>query len=477
MDSEAGTAETGAGPAAAPPPDPVEEPGRRAWVGLGLGAAAALVVSLNVAGTNMAFPAIEEAFPDTSRAVLSWAISGYGIGLAAFLLVGGRLADRVGRRKVLLWACAALLAASVLTAAAPTAAVLIVMRFVQAVAAAFALPASISVSLPEFPATWRGRVVSLWSATSSVGAALGPSLAALAVEWASWRAVYLLGVPVLAVVLVAGPRALQESRAPTAVTRLDWLGVAMGTVCIAGVVFAVSQSTTLGWGSPWVVGGLVVAALLLPAFVHRCRSHPEPLLDLDVFRLRTVWSANLANLFFSMAGMSVWLVWPLFLTRVWGYSSIQAGLAISAGPANALVWSIAAGRFVDRHGPRVLISIGSLLPTAATLWFVRFLGEEPDYLFGLLPGVLLFSTGFGLTSAPLNAAALAGVPDWSYGQVNAGFNTARYLAGAIGTAAVVAILGDSVEVEAFDRAYLLLSAFAATGAATVWLAYPRNVRL
>src|SRR5690606_37879157 len=122
------------------------------------------------------------------------------------------------------------------------------------------------------------------------------------------------------------------------------------------------------------------------------------------------------NLFYSMAGMSVWLVWPLFLMRVWDYSSLQAGLAISVGPAHALIWSIVAGRIVDRRGPRGLISVGSLLPVAATTWFVLFLGEEPNYLTGLLPGVLLFSMGFGLTSAPLNAAALAGVPDGVYGQ-------------------------------------------------------------
>lgn len=448
---------------------------RRAWWALGLGSAAGFVVALNIAGTNMAFPDIERHFATTSRAVLSWTISGYAIGVAAFLLVGGRLADRVGRRAVLLRACGALAVLSVATALAPTAATLIGLRFLQAVAAAFALPASISVSLAEFPPTMVGRVVSLWSAGSSMGAAFGPSLSALAVEWSSWRSVYLLGVPVLVVVLVAGPRVMVESRAAAVGARLDWLGVAVGTVAIGTLVFAVSQSSSLGWASPWVVGGMVATAVLLPVFVWRCRTHPEPLLDLDVLRLRQVWSANLANLFLSMAGQSIWLVWPLFLTRVWGYSAIQAGLAISAGPANALVWSVVAGRLVDRHGPRALILVGNMLPVAATVWFVVFLGDQPNYLTGLLPGVLFFSTGFGLTFAPLNAAALAGVPEDAYGQVNAGFNTSRYLAGAIGTAAVVAVLGDGVEVAAFDRAYLLLAAFAVAGALTVMLAYPRRI--
>lgn len=458
-------------------PNPVEEqvPLVQAWKALAVGSAAALVVSVNVAGTNMAFPFIEEAFPDTPRSVLSWTISGYGLGLASFLLVGGRMADRYGRRRVLLGGVAGLLLASLLTSAAPTAAVLIGMRFVQAVAAAFALPASLAVALPEFPVAYRGRAVAAWAGANSLGAALGPSLSALVVQWLSWRAIYLLGVPVLAAVLVVGPRVLRESRAPAAATRLDWLGVLMATVAVASLVVAVSQTSNLGVTSPWVLGAGVVAAVLLPLFVRRCRRHPEPLLDLDVFCLPTVWSANLANLFLSMVGMSIWLVWPLFLTRVWDYSPIQAGLAISVGPVNALVWSVVAGRIVDRHGSRTLMSVGSLLPILATGWFVLRLTAEPAYVTRFLPGLLLNSAGFGLTFAPLNAAALAGVPDAAIGQVNAAFNTGRNLAAALGTAAVVAILGNSIAVEAFDRAFLLLACFAALAAATIWLAYPRHI--
>lgn len=444
----------------------------QAWTALVVGAAAALVVSINIAGTNIAFPAIEEAFPDTPRSVLSWTISGYGLGLASFLLVGGRLADRYGRRRILLWGVAGLLVSSLLTAASPTAYMLIVMRFVQAMAAALVLPSSLAVALPGFPAAFRGRAIATWAGANSIGAALGPTLSALVVQWLSWRGVYLLGVPVLVAVLVIGPRVLHETRGPVSSARLDWLGVVLATIAVGALVFAVSQTTSLGWTSRWVIGAGMLAAVLLPLFVHRCRSQPEPLLDLHLFGMRTVWSTNLANLFMSMVGMSIWLVWPLFLTRVWNYSPIRAGLAISVGPANALVWSIVAGRIVDRRGPRTLMALGSLLPICATAWFVLRLTAEPAYLTRFLPGLLLNSCGFGLTFSALNAASLAGVPDGAIGQVNAAFNTGRNLAAALGTAAVIAILGSSITVDAFNRAFLLLACFAAFAAATIWVAYP-----
>jgi len=456
------------------PPVESERPTRRAWLGLIAASAAATVVAINQAGNNLAFPELEKQWPDTPQSVLSWTISAYGIGLAAFMLVGGRLADRLGRRRVLLAGTAAFLVASVASALAPSVGFLIAMRFLAAASAAFTLPSSLAVALPLFPSGWRGRVVATWASANAVGAASGPSLTALAIQWGSWRAVYLLGVPVLVVMLVAGPRILAESRAPASGHRLDWPGVAVGTVAVAGLVFSISQWDDLGATHPAVLGGFAVGVVGAPLLWRRCLTHPEPLLDPTVMRLRTVWSANLANLFLSAAGLSIWLVWPLFVTRVWGYSPLRTGLAISAGPANNLIWANVAGRLNDRYGHRGLISVGCLFPLVGIVWFVTQLGPEPAYVRGLLPGILLFSTGFGLTFSPLNTAALVGVPDTALGQVNAAFNTARHLAAALGAAAVVALLGDRSTVDAFDAAYLLLGAFVAVGALIVWFVYPHG---
>jgi MFS family permease len=449
-----------------------EVPTRAAWIGLVAASAAATVVAINQAGMNLAFTQLEAEWPSTPRSVLSWTISAYGLGLASFLLVGGRLADRLGRRRVLLSACAGFLVASVASALAPSAGVLIACRFAAAAAAAFTLPASLSVALPTFPLAYRGRVVATWASANAVGAASGPSLSALAIQWWSWRAVFLIGVPVLAAMLVIGPRVLVESRAPVSAGRLDYLGVVLGSLSVAGLVFAISQSSPLGVTHPAVLGSLGLAVVGVPLLWRRCLTQPEPLLDPAVLRLRTVWSANLANLFLGAAGMSIWLVWPLFVSRMWGYSPLRTGLAISVGPANNFVWATVAGRLNDRHGPRALISVGSLLPLCGVVWFVTQLGPEPHYVRQFLPGILLFSTGFGLTTAPLNTAALVGVPDGAFGQVNAAFNTARHLASAMGAAAVVAIVGATATLTTFDWAFGFLGLCVAVGAAVIWFVYP-----
>ena len=253
---------------------------RRAWWSLAIAASAAIVIAFNVTATNIAFPEISEDFSEVSQATLSWAISGYSIGLAAFLLVGGRVADRSGRRRVFLAGCAGLAVASVLTAFAPTAPVFLVMRFLQAVGGAFALPASTghgAARLPHLPPGPGG--VDLVGVELDRGRAgphdlrassSTPSSGGRCTSWAS----------VLVVVIVLGPRLLPESRAERVSGRLDWLGVAVGTLAVAATVFSVSQGASLGWASPWVVGGIVTALVLMPdvrlALPHPSRTPARP---------------------------------------------------------------------------------------------------------------------------------------------------------------------------------------------------------
>jgi MFS family permease len=377
---------------------------------------------------------------------------------------------------VLLWSSAALLVASVATAAAPTAGLLVVARFGQAITAAFVLPSGLAAVLPAFPLHRRGAAVSVWSAASSLGAAAAPSLSALIVEYVGWRAVYLLGVPLLALVVGLGPRLVPPGEAPARPRdRLDLAGAVLGTTGVAAVVFAVTELSTRGWTDALVLGGALGGLVLIAVVLWRSARHPAPLIDLDVFSIRSVWSASVANLFLSMAGLAIWLVWPLFLTRVWGYSAFRSGLAITPGPVNAALWTLLAGRMVDKRGPRILVSIGCVFPLLATTWFVLRPGVEPAYLTRFLPGILLFSTGFGLTFSPLNVAALAGVGPQAFGQVNAGFNMVRNVGGALGTAGVVAALGNDrdIPLHRFDRAYLLLATCTALGVLTVWLTFPR----
>lgn len=451
----------------------IERIDRRAWMALAVAAVTTLLISFNATGTNLAFPEFEKSFPGASRSVLSWTLTGYNITLAALMLLGGRFADRIGRRKVFLVGTAILGVGSLLTALAPSAWLLIAARVVQAVGGAIIMPSSLAMILPDVPVSRRGSVVAAWSATNSLGAAAAPSLSAVIIATVGWRAVYLLSVPVCAAAIIFGRRFLNESRA-SETEPVDALGVPLVAAGVGLLALGIVEGPVWGWTSPAVISAFAGSAVFLPAFLLRSWRHPVPVLDLNIFRARTVWSANLANLFLSMAGTSIWLVWPLFLTNIWHYSLLKTGLAITPGPINAGLLALVVGRVIDRRGPRMLVTVGCLFPLAATLWFATRLGTEVNYLTGFLPGILLFSTGFGLTFSPLNAAALEGVAPSAFGQVNAAFNTIRQLGGALGTAAVVAVLSGALAIGRFNAAYLLLASLAGCSALVVLIAYPRQ---
>jgi EmrB/QacA subfamily drug resistance transporter len=456
---------------------PVLEPvPARTWLALGSVAAAFMLTSVNVTGTNIAFPSIEQTFDDTPRSTLAWALSGYSIVLASFMVMGGRLADRLGRRKVFLTGVVIFLVGSLSCAAAPVAALFIAGRVVQGFGGALLVPSSLALVLPSFPAGRRTSAVAAWAASGSVGAAIAPSVSAVIVDLIHWRIVYLLAIPVGLAVLGTVPRLLQESRSEASPHRLDLLGIPLGTIAIGLVALAIIEGPRWGWGSPRIIGALVGVAVLAPWFTLRSLRHPAPLLDLRMFKVRTVWSANLANLFMSMMGLSIWLVWPLFLTQVWGYSLVKAGLAITPGPVCSAFIGVTAGRLADRHGPRVLISVGSLFPILAMLWMVWRFGPEPNYLTAFLPATLLFSLGFGFTFSPLNGAALRGVEPAAFGEVNATFNTVRNLGGGLGVAIVVALLGNAqpIPFERFDHTYYAMAFLGIVPVVVVALCYPRR---
>jgi MFS family permease len=313
-----------------------------------------------------------------------------------------------------------------------------------------------------------------------VGAALAPGLSAVIVDLWSWRGVYLLTVPVVAVIIGSGPRLLREPTADPAAeagnARLDLVGLPMGTAALALLALAIIEGPTWGWTNWRILGALALVGVLFPAFIARSLRHPAPLLNLRMFRIRAVWSANLANLFMSMTGLSIWLIWPLFLTQIWGYSLLQAGLAITPGPVGSACLGVLAGRLADQHGPRVLISIGSVFPILALLWMVWRFGPEPHYVTVFLPATLLFSVGFGLTFSPLNGAALRGVNPAAFGEVNAAFNTVRNLGGGLGVALVVALLGDDrpIPFTNFDRTFATMALVGVVPALVIGVLYPRG---
>lgn len=426
-------------------PRPVREHvDRRAWWGLTLASATSMVVGMAVTAVNVVFPAIEAEFDGTSRTGLSWGITGYSIALASLMLLGGRLADRAGRRRIFVIGVAVFCLASLALALAPTAWVFVAARLGQAVGAAMASPSSLSLVLEQFPVSRRPSAIATWTGLGTMGAAIGPSFSAIVSEQFGWRWVFV--VPLVATVasLALSTRVLPEGR-PTegTVGRLDLLGTLLGTVAVAAVAAVITEGPHLGWTSAFVIGSAVVAAVLLPWFVRRSLAHPEPMLDLHLFRAPKMVAVNLVNVGFTAAGTASWLLYPLFMVQRWDYSLLRAGFALTPFPIAAAVVGVIAGRLAERVGTRRIIGYGALLPAAGMVWQSVFLADEPHYLTGILPGALLFNIGWGIVYAPTMALAMRGVAEQQMGQASAMLSSLRYLGGGLGVATAIAIVGNS----------------------------------
>lgn len=442
----------------------------RAWRALAVGAAGYVLFGFNATATNLAFGPIADDFPGVSEAVVSWISSGFFIASAAFLPLGGRLSDRLGRRRMFNLGLFGFAAFAVLSAVAPSIWILIAARVGQATAAAAVIPASLSMALPEFPEQRRSSAVATWAAAGPLSAALAPSTAAMLLQVSSWRWVYALSAPPALLIIALSYRYVPGGQVEPAEGKLDLPGTGLATASIGLLILGISQGQSWGWIDGRTAGSVVAAVILGAMFLRRASRHPTPLLNLRLFRYPEVAFANVANLLMSITSLSIWLVWPLWLGRVWNYSTSRIGLAITIGPICAGLATLAGGRLADRYGQRWLMIFGSGLATAAVLWSVARFDTEPDYVGQVLPTIAGFGTGWGLSNPSMNSWALGRVPQQVYGEVNAAFNTIRNLGGAIGVSAVIAMIGaaDRPDVlAAYDRANLFLAASIGLSCVTV----------
>ncbi len=452
----------------------------KARIAFGVSIAAMTLIPLATTGTNLAFPEIEATFDQTTRSVLSWSLSGYAIVSAAFTLLGGQLSDRWDATRAFLGGLAAFAAGSLLTGLAPTAAVLILGRCLQGVGAAFIVPASLVLAVTEFPPERRPLVVAVWTAAFPIGSAAAPTLTALVLEAGTWRWVFIatagLSV-VLAVVIMMMPMRVAQPQPDLVPQTPDYLGFVVGTAGVALIALAIVQAPRWGWTSAATLGTGLSGLMLMPVFVRRSLGHTRPLMDLTLFRYRTFTVATLANIFISIAGTSVWLLWPLIMNNQWGYSQVRVGLAISVTPALAGTISVVSARWAQANGYRRLLVPGSFVLLCANVWYVVMLDAEPNYVGVMLPGLLMYGVGMGLTFAPVNAAALLEVPETEYGQANAGFNTIRSLASGLGIAAVIAAIGEVTgdPFVGYDRAFTFLAITSGAAVVLLAVAWPKTL--
>ena len=452
---------------------------RRANQALIVAAAAMFLASFVTTASNIAVPVLETAFPDASLSTVSWVISAFNVTQVTFMLLGGRLADRWGRRPVFLAGLMVFAFGAALSAVAPVIGLVIAARVVQAVGVAVMLPSSLAAVLPLFPSERHASVVSSWSAMGTFGSALAPTMAAGILALASWRMVFAAVIPFALLALWGGrarlvgpvPRDRAEPRRP-----LDLLGAAAGTVAVGGTSMVVVQGRHWGWTSPSIVllAMLVLGAGLL--FVRRSLHHPEPLLDLGLLQVASFRVAALAAALVATATASTWFMYPLFMTSVWGFSIFQVGLAISPGAFAMIPIALVAGRVADRHGYRYLLLGGSSVATFGVAWLAWRLVPGATYLTGFLPGTLMIGSGSGMMLGPANSAALRDVAEAKLGAANAAYNTMRFLGMALGVAVAAAILGDAVSaarVAALHDALWASVAMMAAGPLLIAVAYPR----
>src|SRR3954471_7892533 len=349
----------------------------RRWKVLLVTSAAMFMAFLDVTIVNVAFPSIRQEFPETSLAGLSWVLNAYNIVFAALLVPAGRLADLVGRRRVFFWGLGLFLAASAACGLAPSAGALVAARVVQAAGGALLVPTSLGLLLPEFPLERRATATALWGATGGVAAAAGPSLGGVLIEWTDWRLVFFVTLLIGAAVIVPARRLLREVRDPDRGAVPDALGVVLLAGGVAALALGIVQAPDWGWGSDRVIAAFAVAALALGGFVWRSATHPHPVVELGLFRIRSFAAACVGVGIFSLGFYALLLSNILFLTGVWHYSILKAGFAVTPGPLMAAVSSAAAGRIADRFGQRVVAAPGGLVFALGCLIFLTGLDATP----------------------------------------------------------------------------------------------------
>jgi EmrB/QacA subfamily drug resistance transporter len=422
----------------------------------------AFMASLDLSIVNVAFPALERSFPHDSRASLAWVITGYSIVFASLLVTAGRSADRLGRRRLFFIGLGVFSLGSALCGLAPSVDLLVAGRFIQGSGAAAMLPASLGLLLGAFPSERRSQVVALWGGIGALAVATGPSLGGLLVSGPGWRWVFFVNLPIGAIAFLVGRKVLTETTTVSSGARPDYAGVVLISATLAALVLGITEGPTWGWSSARVIVCFVGAVIVGAVFLRRSAHHPEPVLDLTLFRSRSFSVANAATLLYAMGFFAMLLGNILFLTSVWHYSILRAGLAVTPGPLVVAVVSGPAGRLAQRIGFRAVLVFGFVVFAGGLTWYATLIGLHPSYVTRWLPATLITGLGIGLTFPVLSAAAVSSLHIERFGVGSAVNQTARQVGGAFGVALLVVILGTPHSAIAALTGFRHLWAFAAT---------------
>jgi EmrB/QacA subfamily drug resistance transporter len=453
----------------------------RRWGVLALVVVAQFMVILDVAIVNVALPEIG-ADLGFSQESLQWVITAYAIFFGGLLLLGGRLADLLGRRRIFVAGVVIFTASSLLAGLAWSDMALIVFRAVQGLGGALLAPAGLSILITTFQeGRERNLALGIWGAASGSGAAVGVLLGGVLTSYLSWSWNFFINVPVGAAVVALTPLLLLESRGSALGRRhFDVAGAASVTSGLMVLVYALTRATDDGWTSGTTIGLLAASAALIAAFVVIELRSRVPLLPLRIFRLRTLTAANLIQIVVASIAFSWFFLQTLYLQRVLDYSAIQAGVAFVPIAATIAVFSNLAQTLVTRVGVRSVLTTGLLLTSVSLLLLARA-PVDGDYFWDLFPGFLLGGLGLSMCFVPVTIAGLTGVERGDAGVASGLINTSRQIGGAVGLAAVSTVAttftNDYVDSHAgttassaaalthgFESGFYVLTAFAILGA-------------
>jgi EmrB/QacA subfamily drug resistance transporter len=411
------------------------------------------IVFLDSTVVNVALPPIADDL-DAGLGGQQWVIEAYMLTLVSLLLVGGSLGDQFGRRRMFVAGLLGFAVTSVLCALAPSVEFLVGARALQGIAGALLVPGSLALIAASFEGAARGQAVGTWTAWTGIAVVIGPAGGGALIEALSWRAIFWINIPLIAVTVAIALRAVQESRDPGAYRGVDWLGILLSVVGLGGPVFALIEQPANGWGADIVRLPLAAGIACLVLFVAHAARARHPMLELALFRIRNFWVANVTT-FAAYAGLIAGLFFiTIFLQQVAGYSPVEAGLATTPISVVLFFLSPRFGKLASGTGPRLPMTAGPIVAGLGLLLLLR-VDRSAAYLPDVLPAVLVFSLGLSATVAPLTATVLDSVEERHVG-VASGINNgisrvAGLLAIAVLGAVIAAGFGAQIEDEVETR--------------------------
>ena len=458
------------------PHRPASDP--RRWWALVLLCLAQFMVILDITVVNVALPTIGSNL-QLDRTSLTWVVTAYTLCFGGLLLLGGRLADTLGRRRIFLAGLGVFTVASLASGLAQTATILVAARAGQGVGAALLSPAALAIITTTFHGAERNRALGVWAAIAGAGAAVGVLAGGLLVEYASWRWVFFINLPV-GILLAAAPSLVAAVRPAHRAHRLDLPGAVTGTLATAAIIYGLVSAGSDGWGATTTLLCLAAGLVLAGGFVAVERTAREPLVPLGLLARRPLLAGQLVMLASSGLLLATYFLASLYLQRLHGYSALDTGLVFLPAALATIAGSHLAAQAVGHLEPRPVAVVGFTLAAAGAMLLSR-LPADPSILVDLLPGLLLATAGLGAGFVVATTTAMAHVDQAQAGVTSGLLSTGHELGASLGVAVVSTIAAASLTsdplagrppVRGFDRAFLTCAVLAAVAAAAGWLLPP-----